>query len=411
MEAVWDSVRAGRRSRCSPPRCAARADGPPEHRGGPDRVQPLRDVGQRAGLRGGLPDAGHGRAGIRRHRMPARRPPGSEPRTRRRATGSTTRATAGGLTGTEAVFVTSPALRTPMGGGVVAYGDRTAAEGAPPAHGGVVPSLAALLATGKAEHSDTPTNRSDGHRPLAAAGLVAYGATLPLWSMTMRAPQYPKGLRLEALRQPDERGRPRTQHPQSLHRHAADRRRRRSKPRCFRIGIARPDRCCACSSPLHRWLRGARDRRRGVATPLVILADLQWRLYEFGHTLNPKAPIRLKPFTPLVIGETEMGNFESWGMVSWGFWCIVGGRRCCSVRRRFAGAVRAATRASPGDAARCDSGAGDRARLSCWRSACAQPASRQPAALQSRIDAAPRGGTVVVAGRRVPRSDRRFAGR
>ncbi|HEX5217841.1 MAG TPA: hypothetical protein VFV98_20410, partial [Vicinamibacterales bacterium] len=31
-----------------------------------------------------------------------------------------------------------------------------------------------------------------------AAALVAYGATLPLWVMTMRAPQYPHGLRLFA---------------------------------------------------------------------------------------------------------------------------------------------------------------------------------------------------------------------
>ena len=33
---------------------------------------------------------------------------------------------------------------------------------------------------------------------LAAAALVGFGATLPLWSLTMRAPQYPQGLRLFA---------------------------------------------------------------------------------------------------------------------------------------------------------------------------------------------------------------------
>jgi copper chaperone NosL len=52
----------------------------------------------------------------------------------------------GWIEGTEAVFMTAPGLRTPMGGGVLAYGDATDAEKAARAHGGeVVPTLAALL--------------------------------------------------------------------------------------------------------------------------------------------------------------------------------------------------------------------------------------------------------------------------
>ena len=33
---------------------------------------------------------------------------------------------------------------------------------------------------------------------MAAAALVGLSTTLPLWTLTMKAPQYPKGLRLEA---------------------------------------------------------------------------------------------------------------------------------------------------------------------------------------------------------------------
>ena len=33
---------------------------------------------------------------------------------------------------------------------------------------------------------------------VAAAALVALSSQLPLWTMEMEAPQYPKGLRLEA---------------------------------------------------------------------------------------------------------------------------------------------------------------------------------------------------------------------
>ena len=55
-------------------------------------------------------------------------------------------ATHGGwIEGTEAVFMTAPGLRTPMGGGIVAYRDAKDAEKAAASRGGtVVPSLAAL---------------------------------------------------------------------------------------------------------------------------------------------------------------------------------------------------------------------------------------------------------------------------
>ena len=75
----------------------------------------------------------------------------------------------------------------------------------------------------------------------------------------------------------------------------------------------------------------------------MILADLQWRLYDFGHSLDPKAPIRLKPFTPLVIGETAMGNFISSAMISWGFLCIV----AAAGALLLAGCVHSPVRAPP----------------------------------------------------------------
>jgi copper chaperone NosL len=55
-------------------------------------------------------------------------------------------ATAVWIDGTDAVFVSSRALRTPMGGGLVAYRDRAAArEAAVRQQGSVVPSLTELL--------------------------------------------------------------------------------------------------------------------------------------------------------------------------------------------------------------------------------------------------------------------------
>jgi copper chaperone NosL len=47
---------------------------------------------------------------------------------------------------------------------------------------------------------------------------------------------------------------------------------------------------------------------------LVMLVDFQHWLFEYGHTLSPGAPIRMDPFTPKFIGTTQVANFtvQSW---------------------------------------------------------------------------------------------------
>ena len=61
-------------------------------------------------------------------------------------------ATGAWMDGDQAVFVVSPAIRTPMGGGIVAYGTARAAEDAAARHRGqVVGSLAQLVARGNGE--------------------------------------------------------------------------------------------------------------------------------------------------------------------------------------------------------------------------------------------------------------------
>lgn len=173
---------------------------------------------------------------------------------------------------------------------------------------------------------------------LAAAGLIALSATLPLWTMTMRAPQYPKGLHLEAYgtgMEGDLRelnilnhyiGMPPIEAPAF-------------ETAIYPYSIAALVVLCLLS-PLHRWLRRLAIVAASAA-PLVILADLQWQLYTFGHTLNPKAPIRLEPFTPLVLGSSKMGNFVSSGMVASGFLCLVGAAVLLVLAGRFSRRVEA----------------------------------------------------------------------
>lgn len=220
-----------------------------------------------------------------------------------------------------------------------------------------------------------------------AAALAGASAVLPLWSMTMRAPQYPRGLRLYAY------GTALTGdvHEVNILNHYI------GMPAIvvpefeaalFPAGIAALVLVCLLS-PLHRWL--GRFAIAATATvPVMILADLQWRLYTFGHSLDPTAPIRLQPFTPLVVGQTAMGNFVTTAMVSWGFLCLA------AVPVVLWWGARLGARSAPRKAA---------ARINPAIAAllvlaCAVPtaeASGVPAgSLQARIDAAAPGSTLVV---------------
>lgn len=225
---------------------------------------------------------------------------------------------------------------------------------------------------------------------VAAAALVALSARLPLWTMTMNAPQYPRGLRLYAYGAGMRGDVPELNilnHYIGMPPIVAP----ALETAMFPVGIAVLIVMCLIA-PAHRWLL----RAAAAATTLVpigILADLQWRLYTFGHTLNPKAPIRLKAFTPLVLGQTEMGNFISTAMISWGFAALVGATLLLflggRISRRFV--------AHPGvqGGRRAIAVAAVLAGLIAWS---ATEAAAQLLPLQTRIDAAPRGSTVLVEG-------------
>jgi hypothetical protein len=58
--------------------------------------------------------------------------------------------------------------------------------------------------------------------------------------------------------------------------------------------------------------------------PIGALLDVQFRLYQYGHTVQPDAPIRIEPFTPLVIGPTDVMNFTTWAYPGAALWCLAG---------------------------------------------------------------------------------------
>lgn len=54
--------------------------------------------------------------------------------------------------------------------------------------------------------------------------------------------------------------------------------------------------------------------------PLAFTSIFQLWLYKFGHDLNPAAPVRLTPFTPVILGEGIIGQFTTYAVPGSGFY-------------------------------------------------------------------------------------------
>ena len=59
----------------------------------------------------------------------------------------------------------------------------------------------------------------------------------------------------------------------------------------------------------------------GVLTAYVglfSLARFVYKLYVFGHDLDPHAPVNIKPFMPVVLGTKQVANFTTHSWPNWG---------------------------------------------------------------------------------------------
>jgi nitrous oxidase accessory protein len=222
-----------------------------------------------------------------------------------------------------------------------------------------------------------------------SAGLILLSATLPLWTMTMTAPQYRHGLHLKAYgtgMQGDLRELNIINHYIGM---ATIDPRPALEVTLFPIGIGLVAVLCLLA-PLHRWLRRL-ALTATIAMPIGILIDLQWWLYQFGHSLDPKAPIRMPPFTPLILGVSKLGNFVTTSTISTGILCMIAAAAVLAISERVArGGRRGGERqpATPAIAA---------ALTGLFLLGGALPAHAS-ATLQQRIDSTAPGGTLVVDG-------------
>ncbi len=55
---------------------------------------------------------------------------------------------------------------------------------------------------------------------------------------------------------------------------------------------------------------------------LVAFGRFVWMLYEFGHHLDPKAPVKVAPFMPVIFGEKQIANFLTHSMPQLGSWLL-----------------------------------------------------------------------------------------
>ena len=188
---------------------------------------------------------------------------------------------------------------------------------------------------------------------LALAALViplCLAFTAPLWKISMVAPQYPSGLYMEIYTHKLDGG------------HDAHDITEINELNHY-IGMKPIDRAAltdldwipfALGLLALLTLRCAAIGNVRTLIDLVVVAGYVagfafarfiYKLWYFGHSLAPDAPIKLTPFTPAVIGKKQVANFavESWpqtgtlwvtvflaGIVAVTLWHLIAGRRAAT---------------------------------------------------------------------------------
>jgi len=163
-----------------------------------------------------------------------------------------------------------------------------------------------------------------------ACGLLAAALFLPLWKMELVAPQYPKGLMMYAYgdRFQDDPSSPYEdiREINGLNHYIG------MKPieevtemRLFVPGMV----ALIAGTVLVSFVAWKRKWLKAVILasfwfmPVFFVADLQYWLYNYGHTMDPDAALDTGAFTPKVIGTTKVWNFHSETSFEIGFYAML----------------------------------------------------------------------------------------
>lgn len=165
---------------------------------------------------------------------------------------------------------------------------------------------------------------------LVAGGLLLATLLVPLWKMELVAPQYPEGLVMYAYgykfaddpasRYDDIREINGLNHYIGMKPIKEVREMDLYIPGSIALALA------AVAVSFVAWRRRWFQALIALAFwffPLFFVADLQYWLYHYGHTMNPEAPLNTGSFTPKVFGTTEVWNFHSETSFGPGFYLLL----------------------------------------------------------------------------------------
>ncbi len=149
---------------------------------------------------------------------------------------------------------------------------------------------------------------------LVAALLLIPAAFLPVWKITLVAPQYPQGLSLMIY---PHKVAGEIQEVNILNHYIGMKEIEQDEFPEFRFIpflILRFLALAVLAALVARLEIGALGWIDFLVFGLVMLVDFRHWLHEYGHNLSPGAPIDLNPFTPKFIGTTQVANFT---VMSW----------------------------------------------------------------------------------------------
>jgi copper chaperone NosL len=164
---------------------------------------------------------------------------------------------------------------------------------------------------------------------LAAIVLLLVGGTLPLWRISLVAPQYSEGLRLDMYSYQIVAGNGGQDLAEinTLNHYIG------MKP------IAEADFLEMKLLPFAIGVFALLALRAAAVGRIITLVDLAvlflyfggfslgsfaYRLYSYGHHLDPQAPMKVEPFMPVVFGSQQIANFVQTSLPLAGTACLTG---------------------------------------------------------------------------------------
>lgn len=197
----------------------------------------------------------------------------------------------------------------------------------PPPRGGAGRTVVTARTSAFQRLLDRPVSFTARVLLMAAIAALLVGATLPLWRIRLVAPQYAEGLSLDMYAYQIVAG----NNGQDLAEINTLNHYIGMKP------IAQADFLEMKVLPFAIGAFSLLALRAAVVGRIVSLVDLAvlftyfglfslgsfvYRLYSYGHHLDPRAPMKIEPFMPVVVGSQPIANFEQTSLPLAGTACM-----------------------------------------------------------------------------------------